>query len=1049
MSRFFIDRPVLAIVVSLFLMLVGTLSLIGLPIGEFPNIALPTVQVNSFYLGASSDVVEESVTAPIDQQINGATDMLYINSVSGDDGSSAISVTFALERDPDLAAVEVQNRVSQANSQLPSEVINAGITVLKQSPDVLMYFALYSPKATYDPLFISNYGFVYIVDELKRVKGVGDVKVFGSDFGMRVWLKPDRMASLGITANDVAQAIREQNVQVPAGQVGQPPAARGQSFQYSLRVKGRLAQSAEFADIIVGSKPDGSFIRVKDIATVELGARTYSNVSTFNGNPAAAISVSLVPGANALETAALLKAKLDELAGAFPQDLDYSIVYDTSAFVEASVEAVIHTFIEALVLVLIVVFLFLQNWRTTLIPMLAVPVSLVATFAAFQLLGFTINTLSLFGMVLAIGIVVDDAIVVVEAVEHNMRTGLKVREATIKAMDEVQGPVIAIALILAAVFVPMGFIPGVTGQLYKQFAVTVAVSTAFSALVALTLTPTMCILLMKPHEESNGPMARFFKGFNSGFDWLNDRYGVAAAVLARRTLLVMLTLGIVVLVTAGLFRAVPTGFVPDEDKGAVFMQVLLPDAASQERTADVLAKLEPQVRQIAGVDSVVGVTGFDLLSGTAASNGALVIVKLKPWAERTTPETGVRSILMQLYGLGRNIPEAVVMPFNPPALPGFGSVSGFSRMLQARSNPPPAELAAVAQEFIAAAQQRPEIGSISTTFSAATPNYQLYVDREKAKKLGVPVSDVFTTLQTFLGGYQVNDFSRFGRNYKVTMQAESDFRQEVTDISRLFVRNKDGGMVPLDTLTTWEQSTGARFLQRFNLYRTAAFSGAPAPGASSGDAIRALEEVARETLPEGYGIEWSGQSKQEIEAGNSSTIVLGLSIVVVFLFLAALYESWAVPFAVLLATPFGFMGALFALKAVGIPFNVYGQIGLVTLVGLSAKNAILIVEFAKLNREQGMPIYEAAMAAARLRLRPILMTSLAFILGVVPLVLASGAGAASKVSVGITVFGGMLCATLFTTLAVPAFYVLIQGLSERFGGKPPHVPQAATPEAAT
>ena len=1047
MSRFFIDRPVLAIVVSLFLMLVGTLSLIGLPIGEFPNIALPTVQVNSFYLGASSDVVEESVTAPIDQQINGATDMLYISSVSGDDGSSAISVTFALERDPDLAAVEVQNRVSQANSQLPSEVINAGITVLKQSPDVLMYFALYSPKATYDPLFISNYGFVYIVDELKRVKGVGDVKVFGSDFGMRVWLKPDRMASLGITANDVAQAIREQNVQVPAGQVGQPPAARGQSFQYSLRVKGRLAQSAEFADIIVGSKPDGSFIRVKDIATVELGARTYSNVSTFNGNPAAAISVSLVPGANALETAALLKAKLDELAGAFPQDMDYSIVYDTSAFVEASVEAVIHTFIEALVLVLIVVFLFLQNWRTTLIPMLAVPVSLVATFAAFQLLGFTINTLSLFGMVLAIGIVVDDAIVVVEAVEHNMRTGLKVREATIKAMDEVQGPVIAIALILAAVFVPMGFIPGVTGQLYKQFAVTVAVSTGFSALVALTLTPTMCILLMKPHEESNGPVARFFKGFNSGFDWLNERYGFAAAVLARRTLLVMLTLGIVVLVTAGLFRAVPTGFVPDEDKGAVFMQVLLPDAASQERTADVLAKLEPQVRQIAGVDSVVGVTGFDLLSGTAASNGALVIVKLKPWAERTTPETGVRSILMQLYGLGRNIPEAVVMPFNPPALPGFGSVSGFSLMLQARSNPPPAELAAVAQEFIAAAQQRPEIGSISTTFSAATPNYQLYVDREKAKKLGVPVSDVFTTLQTFLGGYQVNDFSRFGRNYKVTMQAESDFRQEVTDISRLFVRNKDGGMVPLDTLTTWEQSTGARFLQRFNLYRTAAFSGAPAPGASSGDAIRALEEVARETLPEGYGIEWSGQSKQEIEAGNSSTIVLGLSIVVVFLFLAALYESWAVPFAVLLATPFGFMGALFALKAVGIPFNVYGQIGLVTLVGLSAKNAILIVEFAKLNREQGMPIYEAAMAAARLRLRPILMTSLAFILGVVPLVLASGAGAASKVSVGITVFGGMLCATLFTTLAVPAFYVLIQGLSERFGGKPPHAPQESTAEA--
>ncbi len=1041
MARFFIDRPVFAIVISLFLLLVGTLSLIGLPIGEFPNIALPTVQVNGFYLGASSDVVEESVSAPIDQQVNGATDMLYINSVSGDDGSSSISVTFELERDPDLAAVEVQNRVSQANSQLPSEVINAGVTVRKQSPDTLLYFAIYSPDGTYDPLFISNYAYVYIVDELKRVKGVGDVKVFGSDFGMRIWLRPDRMASLGITASDVASAIREQNVQVPAGQVGQPPATRGQSFQYSLRVKGRLVHSAEFADIIVGSKPDGSFIRIKDIGRVELGARSYSNVSTIDGKAAALVSVSLVPGANALETAGLLKAQLTRLAGEFPKGLDYKIVYDTSEFVEASVEEVIHTFVEALILVLIVVFLFLQNWRTTLIPMLAVPVSLVATFAAFQLLGFTINTLSLFGMVLAIGIVVDDAIVVVEAVEHKMGTGLAVREATIEAMEEVQGPVIAIALILAAVFVPMGFIPGVTGQLYKQFAVTVAVSTMFSAVVAITLTPTLCILLMKPHEESHGVVARFFRAFNSGFDRLNGSYGAAAAVLARRTLMVMLTLGIVIFVTAGLFRSVPTGFVPDEDKGAVFMQVLLPDAAAQERTDAVLAKLEPLARAIPGVDSVVGVSGYDLLSGTAASNGALVIVKLKPWGERTTPETGVRSILMQLYALGQGIPEAVVMPFNPPALPGFGSVSGFSLMLQAKSNQPPQELAQVAQEFIAAAQKRPEIGRISTTFSASTPNYQLFVDREKAKKLGVPVSDVFATLQTFLGGYQVNDFSRFGRNYKVTLQAEPDFRQEVTDIARLFVRNKDGGMVPLDTLTTWQQSSGARFMQRYNLYRTAAFSGTPAPGASSGDAIRALEEVAAQTLPDGYGIEWSGQSKQEIEAGNSSTIVLGLSIVVVFLFLAALYESWAVPFAVLLATPFGLMGALFALKLIGIPFNVYGQIGLVTLVGLSAKNAILIVEFAKLNREKGMPIFEAALDAARLRLRPILMTSLAFILGVVPLVLASGAGAASKVSVGITVFGGMIFATFLTTLAVPAFYVLIQDLSERFGGNtPPEAP---------
>ena len=1036
MARFFIDRPVFAIVLSLFLLLIGTLSLLNLPVGEFPNIALPTVQVNAYYLGASSDIVEESVTAPIDQQVNGATDMLYINGVSGDDGSASIAVTFALERDPDLAAVEVQNRVSQANSQLPSDVINAGVTVRKQSPDTLMYFALYSPDSTYDPLFISNYGFVYVVDELKRVKGVGDVRVFGSEFGMRIWLKPDRMASLGITASDVAQAIREQNLQVPAGQVGQPPATRGQSFQYSLRVKGRLAETQEFADVIVGSKPDGSFLRVKDIGTVELGAKSYSNVSTLDGKPAAAISIALVPGANALETAGLVKAELERLASAFPQGMDYKIVYDSSAFVQASVEEVLHTFVEALVLVLIVVFLFLQNWRTTLIPMLAVPVSLVATFAAFQLLGFTINTLSLFGMVLAIGIVVDDAIVVVEAVEHKMAQGLAVRDATIKAMEEVQGPVVAIALILAAVFVPMGFIPGVTGQLYKQFAVTVAVSTMFSALVALTLTPALCMMLMQPHEESHGPLARFFKAFNAGFDRLNARYGRSAAVLARRTLMVLLTLGALMFVTAGLFRTVPSGFVPDEDKGAVFMQIVLPDAASQERTEAVLRQVEQRAKSIPGVESMVSIAGFDLISGTAASNGAMVIVKLKPWDERQAKEEQASAIVGRLYFAMQDIPEAIVMPFNPPALPGFGAVSGFSFMLQARSNQPPAELAAVAQEFIARAQQRPEIGRITTTFSASTPNYQLQVDREKAKKLGVPINDVLTTLQTFLGGYQVNDFTRFGRNYKVTMQAESDFRQEVSDISRLFVRNRDGGMVPLDTLTSWKPGTGARFLQRYNLYRTAAFSGSPAPGASSGDAIKALEEVAAEVLPDGYGFEWSGQSKQEIEAGNSSTVVLALSIVVVFLFLAALYESWAVPFAVLLATPFGFLGALVALKLGGIDFNVYGQIGLVTLVGLSAKNAILIVEFAKLNRENGMPIYEAALEAARLRLRPILMTSFAFILGVVPLMIASGAGAASKQSVGTAVFGGMIAATVLTTLAVPAFYVLIQGLAERFGGGP-------------
>ena len=1048
MARFFIDRPVFAIVISLFLLLIGTLSLVRLPIAEFPPIALPTVQVVANYLGASSDVVEESVTVPLDQQINGVTDMLYINAVSGDDGSANLTVTFALERNPDLAAVEVQNRVSQAQAQLPQEVIAQGVTVRKQSPDVLMYFAVHSPDDTYDRLFIVNYAYVYIVDQLKRAKGVGDVRVFGSEFGMRIWLRPDRMASLRITAADVARAIREQNVQAPAGQIGQPPSASGQSFQYSLRVRGRLVDASEFASIIVGSKPDGSFVRLRDIARVELGARDYNFTGQLDGHPSAVMAIFLVPGANALETAELVKAQIAQIEAGFPKGLALQILYDTSEFVKASIEEVVRTFVEALILVLIVVFLFLQSWRATLIPMLAVPVSLVATFAAFEFLGFSINTLSLFGMVLAIGIVVDDAIVVVEAVEHNMTHGLAPREATRKSMDEVQGPVVAIALVLAAVFIPMAFIPGVTGQLYKQFAITVAVSTMFSALVALTLTPALCAMLLRPHapgERRGGPLAGFFAWFNRTFDRTNDHYGRIAERGARRVLVVLAILGAVILATGGLQRITPTGFVPDEDKGAIFTQVILPEGASQQRTVAVARQVQQIVRAIPGVANVQVIAGYDLISGTAASNGAFLILRLKPWDERPGKDQHASTIVGKVAAATRGLPEAIVVPFNPPALPGFGAVSGFSMMLQARGGQTAEELAAVAGQFMTTAQQRPEIGRITTTFSASTPNYRLEVDREKVKKLGVPVNDVFTTMQTFLGGYQVNDFTRFGRNYKVTMQAESEFRQEVRDLGLLFVRNEQGAMVPLDTLTTAVPSSGARFLQRFNLYRTAAFSGAPAPGASSGDALRALEETAAQVLPADYGFEWTGQSRQEVEAGNTAVVVLGLSIVVVFLFLAALYESWAVPFAVLLATPFGFLGALIAIKLGGLAFNVYGQIGLVTLIGLSAKNAILIVEFAKLNREKGMPLVESALEAARLRLRPILMTSFAFIMGVVPLMVASGAGAASKTSVGTAVFGGMIAATVLTTLAVPAFYVLIQGLAERLGG----APAAASPGQVT
>jgi multidrug efflux pump len=979
------------------------------------------------------------VTAPLDRQINGVTDMLYINGVSADDGSSTITVTFALERDPDLAAVEVQNRVSQATASLPEEVNSAGVTVSKQSPDTLMYLTLYSTDPALDRLFVNNYAYVYIVDPIKRVTGIGNVLVFGSEYGMRIWLRPDRMASLRLTAADIVNAIREQNIQAPAGQVGQPPAGSDQSFQYSLRVRGRLVQPEEFADIIVGSRPDGSFIRLRDVGRVELGGKDYNYNTLFRGQAAVLMAFSLAPGANAMETAALVRAELESLKSAFPAGLDYKVMYDTSDFVSASIEEVVHTFFEALVLVLVVVFLFLQSWRATLIPMLAVPVSLVATFAAYVALDFSINTLSLFGMVLAIGIVVDDAIVVVEAVEQNMHAHrLSPLEATRKAMDEVQGPVVAIALVLSAVFIPMGFIPGVTGQLYKQFAVTIAVATMFSALVALTLTPALCSLLLRPKPEHDaaprGPMQRFFHAFNAAFERLTHHYAGLTGRGARRLAIVVATLAIVVVAIVGLLRVTPTGFVPDEDKGAIFMQIILPDAASQQRTVQVLAEVEKIVEAQPGVDAMTGVAGYDLISGTVASNGALIVVRLKPWAERGAGEHA-QAIIAALMAKTRHIPEAVVVAFNPPALPGFGSISGFTAMLEARANATPEELAQVTQQFMAAVQADPAIGRITTTYSATTPNYRLVVDREKVKKLGVPVNDLFATLQMFMGGYQVNEFTSFGRNYKVTIQADTEFRTAVRDISRLFVRNAQGDMVPLDAVATPTPSSGARFMQRYNLYRTAALSGVPAPGASSGDAIAAVERAAA-TLPPGYAIEWTGQSLQEKTAGNTATLVMALSIVVVFLFLAALYESWSVPLAVLMATPFGFMGALIALRMGGIEFNVYGQVGLVTLIGLSAKNAILIVEFAKLNRESGMPLIEAAIEAAKLRLRPILMTSFAFILGVVPLAIATGAGASSKHSVGIAVLGGMIAATLLTSLAVPGFYVLIQGLSERFGGAP-------------
>lgn len=1042
MAKFFIYRPVFAIVTAIVLTLCGIIAGISLPIAQYPQITLPTIRVSAVYPGASAEVVEQAIAQPIEEQVNGVEGMLYMSSSSSGNGGYNLDITFGLENNADIAAVQVQNRSSQANARLPSEAISAGITTKKQTPDVLMYLALVSPNGTYDELFLANYATINVVEAIKRIKGVGNVSLFGAEFGMRLWLRPDRMASLGVTPSDIYRAIQEQNAQAPAGQVGQMPAPKTQQFQYGVEVRGRLSEVSEFEEIIVRAKPDGSFVRVRDVARVELGAKDYVFQSRLNGHPAAAFSINLTPDASALETAGLINAELKSLATSFPADLSYDVVLDNTVFVKASLNEVVHTFFEALLLVLVVVFLFLQNWRATVIPMLAVPVSLVGTFAAFTLLGFTINTLTLFGMVLAIGIVVDDAIVVVEAVEHHMEhSGLNARDATLRAMEEVSGPVVAIALILAAVFVPVAFLGGISGVMYKQFAITVAVSTVLSAFVALSLTPALCALMLKPKDKNQRPglAGRFFGGFNRVFEHLTDSYGRKVQTLIRRSLLSLLMLGILIFAAFGLMNKVPGGFVPSEDQGYFLGSVQLPAAASLNRTEIVTTKVDAILKSHEAVDKRLIINGYNILNGAPQSDSALFVATLKPWAERSTDS--LKTVIIGTYLQAAKLPEAIILAFNPPPIPGLGSTGGFSFKLQDRAGGTPQELAKVADDFMAAARQRPEIGSIYSKFNPRTPAYRLAVDREKAKKLGVPISDVTSALQTFLGGLNVNDFSRFGRTYKVTMQAEPEYRSDIQGIGLFHVRNGDNQMIPLSTLVTPMPTSAPTVLERYNLYRTAELGGNPGAGYSSGDAIAAMEDVAATTLPAGYGFEWSGISRQEKESAGKAPIVFGLAIVFVFLFLAALYESWAVPFAVLFAVPLGVFGAMLGLWLTGLTNNIYAQIGLILLIGLAAKNAILIVEFAKMKREEGEDAVSAAIGAAKLRLRPIIMTSFAFILGVVPLIIASGAGAAARVSMGITVFAGMLAATLLAIFMVPVLFVAVDRIVVRFSKKTADQPE--------